>query len=198
LQAALHRAAERNPALAEAVANLRAQEAFTAAVDALLRPNLAASASFSVRQGGARGSSGEQANFEGLLPYTPNWDIGLVLRWPIYDGIVAARVDAARQREEIRRAAVDITAQALNAAVQQAYVRTAVAEKAIDALVRAEEAAEANYAQAEARFRAGLATAVELADAEAVRTDAEIQLAIGRFDLARARAQMARLIAEGL
>jgi len=44
----------------------------------------------------------------------------------------------------------------------------------------------------------GIGNAVELADAEAVRTNAEIQLALGEFELARARAAFGRAIAEGL
>jgi outer membrane protein len=59
-------------------------------------------------------------------------------------------------------------------------------------------AARANYDQADARFRAGIGNAVELADAESVRTEAEIQLALGQFELARARASFGRAIAEGL
>jgi hypothetical protein len=39
---------------------------------------------------------------------------------------------------------------------------------------------------------------VELADGEALRTDAEIQVAVGEFQVARARAIVARLIAEEL
>jgi outer membrane protein TolC len=60
------------------------------------------------------------------------------------------------------------------------------------------EAARANYAQADARYKSGLGTSVELADAEALRTDAEIQLALGQFELARARASFGRAIAEGM
>jgi len=63
-------------------------------------------------------------------------------------------------------------------------------------LRRSLDAAVANYAQADARFRSGLGNAVELADAEALRTDAEIQLALGSFELARARAALGRAIAE--
>jgi outer membrane protein TolC len=73
-----------------------------------------------------------------------------------------------------------------------------VARDALPGLERAVEAAVANYAQADARFKAGLGTSVELADAEALRADAEIQLALGRFELARARAALGRAIAEGL
>ena len=80
--------------------------------------------------------------------------------------------------------------------MQQAYLAAVVSSEALPALERAAEAARQNQAQADARYRAGLATAVELADAEALRTDAEIQLAIGQFDLARARARLARATAE--
>jgi outer membrane protein TolC len=71
-----------------------------------------------------------------------------------------------------------------------------VAEHAMPALQRSVDAAQANYAQADARFHAGLGTSVELADAEAVRTEAEIQLALGQFDYSRARALVTRAIAE--
>ena len=54
-----------------------------------------------------------------------------------------------------------------------------MAKDALPALERAVEAAHANYDQADARFKAGLGNGVELADAEALRTQAEIQLALG-------------------
>ena len=53
-----------------------------------------------------------------------------------------------------------------------------------------------SQAQVEARFQTGLADAVELADAEALRTQAEIDLIVGQFDLARARVGFGRAIAE--
>jgi outer membrane protein len=75
-------------------------------------------------------------------------------------------------------------------------VTAQVAQVALVALRRSVDAARANYAQADARFKAGLGTSLELADAEAVRTDAEIQLAVGEYDIQRARAALARLLAE--
>ena len=66
------------------------------------------------------------------------------------------------------------------------------------ALQNAVARARANWQQADARFGAGIGNAVELADAEAVRTDAEIQVALGQFDLERTRAAFGRAIAEGL
>jgi outer membrane protein len=147
---------------------------------------------------GTAPASGSPSEAHGPLPTIPNWDVGLVLRWAIYDPIVVTRRDAARSRIDVGKADVDTLTQEETAAVEQAYVSLEVASAALVSLARAIDAAHANYAQAEARFKAGLGTSLELADAEAVRTDAEIQLAVGRFDVLRARAALTRFMAEGL
>jgi outer membrane protein len=198
LAAALARAARRDPVLLQAAALLTAQRSTTRAIGAQLRPDLALTASFSGREGGASPDTGETPRFDGWLPDVPNWNVGLVLRWRLYDRTILARRDASRQREEVRRAEVDTARQEQVAGIKQAHVRVQVAQSALAALEQALEAARANHAQAEARFRGGLGTGVELADAEAVRVDAEMQLIVGRFELARARALLGRLIAEGL
>src|SRR5262249_55803712 len=58
------------------------------------------------------------------------------------------------------------------------------------------EAASRNHAQADARFKAGLGSSVELADAETLLVQAEIDLAVGRFEHARARARLSRALSE--
>ena len=93
---------------------------------------------------------------------------------------------------------MSVLSQQETAAIQQAYVSFEVNQAAVVSLQQAVDAARANYAQAEARFKAGLGTSLELADAEALRTDAEIQLAVGQFEAQRGRAVIGRLIAEGL
>jgi outer membrane protein TolC len=198
LSDAFRRAQEKDPLRLQALARLKTQEALTKSITALLRPNFALTASLSVREGGAPPSSGEASPNSGWLPDVANWDVGLVLRVPLFDGVVLARRDASRDREEVRRAEVDLVRQQQAAGIEQAYVGVGVAASALTALEHAVEAARANYNQADARFKGGLGTIVELADAEAVRTDAEIQLALGKFELARTRAILGRLIAEGL
>jgi outer membrane protein TolC len=197
LTEAVRAVGERDPLLQEALAKQRTQAATSHAIATLLRPNLALTATLSGREGGAPPSSGEPPDNSGWLPDVPNWDLGVVLRVPLFDGVVLARWKASREREEVRRAELDLVRQRESAAVQQAYIATQVAAASLTALERALDAARANYAQAEARFKAGLGTIVELTDAEAVRTDAEIQLALGRFEVARARAAFGRIIAEG-
>jgi outer membrane protein len=197
LAEALVQWAKSDPILQAALARLRAQQAATRAIQAELRPNLALSATFSGREGGAPPASGDVGEHEGSLPAVPNWDVGLILRWPLYDGVVLARRDASLQREQVRKAELDLVKQQQVAAIGQAHVNVTVTRAALAALEHALEAAKANYDQADARFKAGLANTVELADAEAVRTEAEIQLALGRLEVARARAELGRLIAEG-
>ncbi len=198
LPEALALAQARDPGLAEAIAQLKMSEEHTRAVGAELRPDLSLTATLSGRAGGAPPTSGDLPAGDGLLPRVPNWDVGLLLSWPIFDGTIAARRDAAQASEEVRRDEIDVTREQESADVRKTYVQVQVARTALVALDNAVVAARANYDQADARFRAGLGSAVELADAEAVRTDAEIQLALGQFELARARATFGRSVAEGL
>lgn len=200
LRDAISQAAARDPRVAEALAKVRAQQARTKAIFAELRPDLSATATFSGRAGGQEPSNGPtaDADFAGWLPTVPNWDVGLVFTWPIYDATIVARGHASEMREAALRDDVDSLKQALSANVQRAFVSVEVARDALPALERAATAAIANYDQADARFKAGLGTSVELADAEALRADSEIQLAVGKFELARARSALDRAIAEGL
>jgi outer membrane protein TolC len=161
-----------------------------------MRPDLALSGTFSGRAGGADPSSGVAAGNGGWVPNVPNWDVGLVLRVPLYDGVIASRQRASAAQEKALSSELDAIAQQELSAIQQACVTARVARAQLGSLQRAVEAARANYAQAEARFKAGLGTALELADAEYLRTEAEIQLAGGQFELSRTRAVLGKLMAE--
>ena len=196
LNQAMADAAARDPVLQEARARLATQQATTRAIGAEMRPDILVTGTFSGRAGGAAPSSGVGANYGGWLPDVPNWDVGLILRWPIYDGIVNARQRASSAREHTLQSDLEAVLQQEISEIQRAYVGAQVAQAAIAGLERSVDAARANYAQAEARFKAGLGTALELADAEYLRTDAEIQLAGGRFELSRARAVLGKLLAE--
>jgi outer membrane protein TolC len=185
-----------DPLLLEGHARLETQQAVTRAIGAETRPDLSLTGTFSERAGGATPSAGPLATDGGWAPDVPNWDVGLVLRWPLYDGVITARQRASVAQEAALASDLAAISQQELAAIQQAYVTAEVARASLNSLQRAVEAAQANYAQAEARFKAGLGTALELADAEYLRTDAEIQLAGGQFELSRARAVLGKLMAE--
>jgi outer membrane protein TolC len=191
-------ARQRDPRLAATLAELKAAEARTRAIGAEMRPDIALSGTLTGRAGGAPPASQQAPTGEGWVPDVPNWDVGLILSWPLFDGTVNARRNAARTAEDVRRSDVDVLTEEDLARVRQAYVEVQVANDALTALNRAVVAARANYEQANARFNSGIGNAVELADAESVRANAEIQLALGQFEVGRARAAFGRAIAEGL
>jgi outer membrane protein len=195
---ALQLAQARDPRLAEAIASLAAAEARTRAVGAELRPDLSVTGTFSGRAGGAPPTSGPTPSGDGWIPGVPNWDVGVILSWPLFDGTIAARREAARSQEQVRHDEIDVAREQDVADVRRTYLQIEVARSALVALENTVIASHANYDQADARFRAGIGNAVELADAEAVRTEAEIQAVLGQFELARARAAFGRAIAEAL
>jgi outer membrane protein len=196
---ALQRAEAHDPAMAAAIADLKAAEQRTRAVGAELRPDLLLTGTITGRAGGAPATGGVATpQGDGFLPSVPNWDVGVLLSWPLFDGVIDARQDAARSSEQVRHDEIDVKRDQVIARVRQTFAQVQVSRNAIVALQNQVVAARANYDQADARFRAGIGNAVELADAEAVRTDSDIQLAIGQFNLARDRAAFGRAIAEGL
>jgi outer membrane protein TolC len=198
LQQALDDASRRSPWLLEALARVKQQERETTAIRAEMRPNIQLTGTFSGRSGGGPPTSGDQGPANGWAPGIPNWDIGLLLSWPIFDGTINARANASARLEDAQRADLDVARLTVTAAVDKAYVQMTVARDTLPGLQRALEGATANYAQANARFGGGLGNAVELADAEALRADAEVQLALGVFEIARARAALGRALAGGI
>jgi outer membrane protein TolC len=186
----------RHPDLARQLSRIDAAAAEARAIESDGRPEASLGASLSGREGGAEPSSGEPGRFNGWIPDVPNWDVAVTLAWPFLDGVRSARVRAAEERARTAQAELAVTRSELLASARDLYATVQLADASLLSLQHASDAAHANYAQAEARFQGGLATTVELADAEALRTQAEIELAIGRFELFRARATLSRLMAE--
>jgi len=196
---ALRAAVEKNPIVAQAIARLAAQRYATTAIGRELLPNLLATAGLSARAGGAVPSSGAASDVPtggGWLPDVPNWFAGLVLQWNVFDATVLARRQASQAREEAAQADFDLARMNATLLAQRAWLDLDAATRALPGLESALKAAQANQAQADARFKAGIGNVVELADAEALLINAELELAIGRFNVARARAQLGRAMGE--
>ena len=187
---------DHDPNLRAARDQLFAQRHVTSAIDAELRPDLSLSAGINGRAGGAPIDGRDTPTGQGWLPEVANWNALVVLSWPLFDRTVQVRADASRRQERVRTSEFDVVRQQTRAQVEQRYIDLELADAALPALQGSLDAARANEAQADARFKAGLGTAVELADGEALLTDAEIQLAIGHFQRSSARARLGRVIAE--
>src|SRR5262249_36933303 len=96
LKNAIAAALAKEPGVRQLQALTAAQAARTKAIRAELRPDLMASSTFSGRASGAPPSSSPVPAGQGWLPEVPNWSVGLVLSWPIFDATVLARRDASR------------------------------------------------------------------------------------------------------
>lgn len=186
---------ERTPSVLEARARIDAQRAETRRLEVQTRPTLWATAAISGRAGGAPLTNGPSHGADGWIPTVPNYDAALVFTWPLVEPVWDRRADASRAREDAARAEADLTLRNQRALVRAAHEEARVAIEALSAANRSSEASRANWDQAEHRFGVGLGTSVELADAEALRTDAEIQLAIATFQASRARAALERAAA---
>ena len=198
LDVAIQHALQKEPALQAALVRIQAQEAATRAAYAQLRPDLFVFGTLNSRAGGAQPSgSAPIPDGNGWLPIVPNWQIGLVLSWPIFDGTFFAKGKASEQLEAVRREEAAVVRQQLVTRVETAYVAVIVAREALPRIRTALEAARTNYAQAQARFRSGLGSTTDLADAESIWVEAQTGLALGEFEMARARAAFGRAIAEG-
>jgi outer membrane protein TolC len=191
---ALRVAAQRNPAIHAAQAKVTAQANTTSAITHELMPNLFATAGLSGRAGGIATSNGASPYGGGWLPDVPNWHLGLVLAWNVFDGATLARRSASLAREDAARADLELTRIATNIGAERAYLDLDAALRALPGLRQSIDAARANQAQAEARFKAGLGTVVELADAEALLTNSQLELAVGEFAIARSRASLGHMM----
>jgi outer membrane protein len=183
------------PELRAAQLRVDATRAQADAISAELRPTLSVSASLTARAGGADVAAGGVTG-DGWAPVVPNWDAFVSLSWPIFDRTIDARAVIAHRQADVRAAELAGLRESVRVGISRAYEELSLAEASLPALQRSLDAATANHDQAEARYGKGLATAIELSDAEALLTDAQVQIAVGQFARDRARARLARALAE--
>jgi outer membrane protein TolC len=178
----------RHPALAVQDAVVAGAEAQQRRVTALYLPRFDLVASLWARGSGYFGSGAD-----GLAPDIPNWGAGAVVSWPLLD-VPALRARAAlteglRDVQQARRDEVEL-AIASQLAEASARLRGArhVAWQAAVALASARTA----EAQTLARFKTGLTSVVDVADAQRLLVQMEIDDAVARLEVHRARLLLAR------
>lgn len=178
--------------IVEAKARASGAAAVAEAVTAQTRPLLLGTAALSGRAGGATPNAGAVPAGAGWLPVIPNWDVGLIVSWQAIDPVVFARSSAAKAQAAAAASEVELVRQAERTAVRVAWLEAENAARALPTLRAALESAVINFEQAEVRFRLGLGTQLELTEAERLRTDAEIQLALGTLAIGRATVALNR------
>jgi outer membrane protein TolC len=130
-----------------------------------------------------------------FVPYTPDWSAGVVLNWTLVDGgyrLGVAEQYAAisrEQRADLVNAYRDLHRDLVNALGDLAAAEAAVAEA-----TQAIGVAQLNFSEVTARFRQGLATALDQADANASLFEADSGLTTSRVTLASTRFQLRQLL----
>jgi len=187
----------KHPLVVEAEAAEHAARAKKHAVELAYLPRLDLFASLWMRGSGLTSGTVPPSPGDGIVPDTPNWVGGLVLSWPAVELVTVrarARVEAAQvkvadaRKREVMQAVqtqIDSAREILDAARKEA-ANTPIALKA----------AQAAEAQATARYRAGLATVVEVAEAQRLLAQAEIEDAVARLNVRRSELLLARAVGD--
>ncbi|NWF84970.1 MAG: TolC family protein [Bryobacteraceae bacterium] len=160
------------------------------------RPRFELQSALYARGTGANADGTTGGGASGLGPNVYNWALGFTATFPLFEG---PRLKAEREIEQRRiregRAGVRKAEQELTAQAERARAALDAAVKLRGIAPEQTGAARANFEQSRARYQAGLATLVELADAQRTLAQAEIDEALA--GLAVWRAQLALAVARG-
>jgi outer membrane protein TolC len=144
-----------------------------------------------------RGSGYLQSPGDGLVPDIPNWAAGAVLTWSILDiPTIRARARSASATTEAAAARRDETYLAVGAQLSSATAALDGARAVATQTPATLAAARTAEQQIIARYRAGLAPVVDVADAERLLTQSEIDDAVARLEVRRALLAVARAVGD--
>ena len=136
---------------------------------------------------GAKTDGRTLGGLNGLAPDTPNWAAGITVTFPIFDyASLRARKKVETFREQAESARYDQLLQNLTAQAQKARALVDGARRITGNTPLQLEAALTTERQARARYEAGLATVVEVAEAQRLLAQAEVEDALARLGVWRA------------
>jgi len=121
---------------------------------------------------------------DGLVPDVPNWAAGVVFSWPVFSGMLVApqaRVEDANIARDQARAAE--TSQHEQSQIAQAAAILDGAYRVVESTPIALKAARDAEQQATARYQAKLATADDVAQAQRLLEQAEIDDAVAQLEV---------------
>lgn len=175
-------AAVKHPALIASEAAVSATRARQRSVSLEYLPRLELLGALWIRGSGyfPDGNSAPPGN--GLVPDTPNWAAGVALTWPVLETVaVRARARAEAANVKISTARLEDLAQLIDSQLLGASAVLDSAKRIAGETPVAVSAARAAETQATARYRSGLTTVLEVAEAERLLTEAEIEDAEARL-----------------
>jgi outer membrane protein TolC len=182
----------KNPMMAEQQAAIDEAEARVQAANRSYVPRVTLQGATTMRGSGALPSGATLDGLNGLNPTVPNWAIGATVTFPVFD-LAAIRARQALQtanlqteHDQYNQILTELTGR-LNRAKAQLEGARALAQNAPIQVA----AAEAGTRQATARYQAGLGTLVDVADAQRLLTEAEIDDRLAKLGVWRAKLTLA-------
>ena len=128
---------------------------------------------------------------EGLWPERTNWALGLAVRFPLLDFAARQQTKVREYLEQAAEARYEYAVDRVAADLERARIHLDAARRIAATTPVELEAAEALQVQARARYDAGLAAILEVAEAERILRRAETEDALARLDVWRARFEVA-------
>jgi outer membrane protein TolC len=150
-------------------------------------PRVNLQTAYSLRGTGASAGGTNLGGTRGLDFGTPNWAIGFTATFPIFDYFSLrdrTRIEAHNERAE--RASYDRVVQELSAQATQARAEMDGARQVAENTPIQLQAARVLEQQSRARYDAGLATIIEVADSQRLLLQAEVGEAVARLGVWRA------------
>jgi len=181
------RNAASNPMAKEQEAVVAEAEARRKALDHAYVPRFYAQASSYARGSGANLDGTTGGALAGLGPDVQNWALGFTAQFSLMDlPSLRVRKEIEEHRRKMESARYDQLLIDLNAKLEQAVARLEAARRIAAELPAQLEAAHASEQQAAARYKSGLATLIEVADAQRVLTQTEIDDSLAKLSIWRA------------
>jgi outer membrane protein len=128
---------------------------------------------------------------EGLWPERTNWALGLAVRFPLLDFTTRQQTKVREYLEQAAEARYEYAVDRVASDLGRARIHLDAARRIAENTPAELEAARALQVQARARYDAGLATILEVAEAERILRRAATEEALARLDLWRARFEVA-------
>ena len=172
----------KNPKVREASAQSASAESRARATRLEYLPRLDVFGALWGRGSGFSLTGAEGGGSSGLSPDTPNWAAGVVLTWPALELVgVRARSRADAAQLDFAKAHEEEIAQAVQTEIDDARTILDGARRVAQNTPVALESARQAEKQATARYKAGLATVIEVAEAQRLLAQAEIDDAVARL-----------------
>jgi len=181
-----------HPAVTEQQRAIDEAKARSAQLDLAYFPKVQLMANVYSRGSGARVDGTTGGAIAGVGPNVANWVAGFQITFPILElPSLRAKRDAERKRLEGETARLDLVRLELNAQVEKARVSLDAARRIAQQTPILLESARRAEGQMTARYKAGLGTMTEMADAARTLAQAEIDNALAKLNVWRARLSIA-------